>query len=382
MSQSLGSWRIGIVGATGAVGNELLRILSERRVAADRLELFASEESAGKEIAYGTTQLPIRAFDQRRLNQTTLAESQNAAVDCYFLAVDTQIAHEMAPRLIAETSAYVIDNSSAFRNDERIPLVIPEINGDELQASSRLVANPNCSTIIMLTGLNAWREKYGIEELHVATYQAVSGAGMGGMRELQVATQAALADHTFVPTIFPASCAFNVFCHESAIEVESGWSGEEAKMLRESKRIWGKSCPAIWPFCVRVPVLRAHSQAIWVRLSRPASRRQLRLALQNAPGVELLDSPQTQDFPTPVAASNCDTILVGRIRPAEQMKATDKSTGAKLSLDDDLPFVGWSVFVCGDQLRKGAALNAIQIASRLYEVSRTAASVQTNQAAR
>ncbi len=331
--------RIGVIGATGAVGREMLAILDQRRVTADQIQLFASSRSDGEIIRHGNAD--IRVNDVRQVSA--------AEFDCFLVATDAATSAEVTPKLVKQ-GALVVDNSSAFRNDPTVPLVIPEVNGDQLSSGPRLVANPNCSTVILLMALNPIREAFGIDEIQLATYQAVSGAGNAAISELRDASQAALNGEAIEPKVFPEPCAFNVFCHESPLDQPTGLCGEELKIITEARRIWNSPDLPISPICIRVPVFRAHSQAIWVRLTKPASRRQLRDSLRNFPGIRLIDDPVSGSFPTPLAASGRDEVLVGRLRPARI------PPGVAGSASDDAEFETWTLFACGDQLRKGAAL--------------------------
>jgi aspartate-semialdehyde dehydrogenase len=271
-------------------------------------------------------------------------------------AADAQTAREYAPIAVG-AGALVIDNSSAFRMDPAVPLVVPEVNGDQLESGSpRLIANPNCTTIILLTALEPLRRAFGVEAIDVATYQAVSGAGLAGMEELLDQTRAA-----FVPTagengnggprVFAEPCAFNVFSHDSAIDVATGVNGEERKVIDETRKIWADPAVRVTPTCVRVPVLRAHTEAITVTLRKPATEREVRDALALGEGLEVIDDRAANRFPTPRRASERDPVLVGRIRPDPGEPSDEHGRSRR-----------WCLLACGDQIRKGAALNAIQIA--------------------
>lgn len=333
--------RLAIVGATGAVGQEALGILAERQFPAERVVALASPNSEGARLAYGDGQVTVRAFDAGALVGCA------AAVFC----ADAAVAREHAPRAAA-AGVCVVDNSSAFRMDASVPLVVPEINGALLETDPRprLVANPNCSTIIMLLGLEPLRQRFGVREIVVSTYQAVSGAGIAGMRELDEQARAFAEGRAIEPRVFPRQCAFNVFTHESAMDPDSGVNGEEAKMIAETRKIWADPGVEVLPTCVRVPVRRAHSQSILVRLERAVSEADVRSALEAAPGVRVVDDRASGEFPTPLEASGIDEVLVGRVR---------LGGGAEGRSDRVM------LWACGDQLRKGAALNALQIAERL-----------------
>ena len=319
---------IAVVGATGAVGREALAILAERGHPADRVIALASARSAGDRLPYAGASVQVGALGDD-------FPACDAALFC--ATADTARAH--APRAVA-AGALVVDNSSAFRMDPAVPLVVPEINAETVRGA-RLIANPNCSTIILLTALNPLRRRFGVSKIVVSTYQAVSGAGLDAVRELETQTRAVLDGHTPEPAVFPEPCAFNVFSHESPLDPETGLNAEESKMIAESRRIWNDPALTLIPTCVRVPVLRAHTQSALVTLQTPATEAQVRAALAAAPGLSLLDDRAHNRFPTPLAATGRDPVLAGRVR---RFSPTE-----------------FGLLIAGDQLRKGAALNAVQI---------------------
>lgn len=331
-----------VVGATGAVGREALAILAERGVGAHRVRAIASERSVGALVPFGTTTLRAEALGARVF----------AGVDVAVFAASAEVAREWAPLAVGEGAA-VIDNSSAFRMEPGVPLVIPEVNGELLRSGPRLIANPNCSTILVLVALEPLRRAFGLERVHVATYQAVSGAGLAAMEELREQTAAVLAGGEPTPGVFREPCAFNVFSHDSAVDEGDGLNGEERKLVAESAKIWGRVVP-LTPACVRVPVLRAHSAAVSVSLAGAATIDEARAVLSRAPGVRVLDRRAANDFPTPAKAAGGDEVLVGRLRhdPSHGPDARGRSRDLCL-------------WLCGDQLRKGAALNAVQIGESL-----------------
>ena len=324
--------RIAVVGASGAVGREALALLLSMGVTPGRIGAFASGRSAGSTIACAGVAFRVGAVDPARL----------AEHDVALFCADAETARRHAPPL-AGAGTLVVDNSSAFRMDPDVPLVIPEVNGSALDRRPRLVANPNCSTVILLTALEPIRRAFGIERISLSTYQAVSGAGRAGIRELRAQTRAVLDGGTGEPTFFPEPCAFNVFPHESGVDPDTGFNEEERKIVAESRRIWGLPDLPILPTCVRVPVERAHSQSVAVDLAGPATRADVEDALRAAAGVALFGDPRG---PTPLRAAGGDDVLVGRVR------LDPDGSGRRLLL-----------WICGDQLRKGAALNAIQIAA-------------------
>jgi aspartate-semialdehyde dehydrogenase len=254
----------------------------------------------------------------------------------------------------------VIDNSSAFRLDPSVPLVVPEVNPGDLGGVRRgpgIIANPNCSTIIMLLAVNPLREAFGVDRVAACTYQAVSGAGAAAMDELASQARAVLDGGRPEPRVFHEPCAFNVFSHNSAVHPETGRNVEEQKMIDESRKMWGDAAVRITATCVRVPVMRTHAEALNVTLKRPANEREVRAALAAAPGVEVMDDRAANRFPTSIKASGRDEVLVGRIR-IDETQPVETVRGERAA-------VGWELFVAGDQLRKGAALNAVQIAELL-----------------
>ncbi|HLO39624.1 MAG TPA: aspartate-semialdehyde dehydrogenase [Phycisphaerales bacterium] len=345
--------RFAVVGATGAVGREVLQILSSRGIHQSRVVALASENSVGTTIPYGDGKVEIEA----------LGENSFATSDLAIFAASADVARRFAPAAVA-AGALVVDNSSAFRLDPHIPLIVPEINGSRLTRAAtppRLIANPNCSTVILLTAVDPLRRSFGVESIQVATYQAVSGAGIAAMDELRAQTRRVLDGHAPEPRFFKEPCAFNVFSHDSDVDPVSGLNVEERKIIDEARKIWSDPALQITPTCVRVPVLRAHTQAITVRLRRAATESEVRAAFENIPGVTLIDDRPANRFPTPLQASGRDDVLVGRLRPDPAVIETGKTVSG------DTPYISWCLLACGDQLRKGAATNAIQIADLLAE---------------
>jgi aspartate-semialdehyde dehydrogenase len=243
----------------------------------------------------------------------------------------------------------VVDNSSAFRMDPAVPLVVPEINPQALERHEGIIANPNCAAIISITPLWPIHRRNRIRRLIISTYQAASGAGAAAMAELEDATRAYLDGRDHQPKVLPHPYAFNLFSHNTVIDPETGYNDEETKVIKEARKIWGEPDLAISATCIRVPVLRAHSVSITFECERPAAPDEIRRILSDAPGVRLVDDPERNYFPMPRDASGQDDILVGRIR-------RDLSDPSRRSI---------SLFAVGDQLLKGAALNAVQIAEHL-----------------
>ena len=327
--------RVAIVGATGAVGQELLTILRERTFPITRLRAFASARSAGRTVTFAGGEVVVEA----------LPADGDLGADVVFSSAGGSVSKAHAWSW-AEHGAVVIDNTSAWRMDERVPLVVPEVNPDAALAHRGIVANPNCSTIIALMALAPLHRAFGLTRATVATYQAVSGAGAAGIAELEAQTRAVLAGADATPAKFRHPIAFNLFSHDSDVG-DDGYNVEERKLLLESRKILGAPDLAISATCVRVPVFRAHSEAIHAEFSRPVAEAEARAVLAAATGVRLVDDRETNTFPMPLDASGRDDVLVGRLR-------ADASKPGAIAL-----------FVAGDQIRKGAALNAVQIAEVL-----------------
>lgn len=327
--------RVALVGATGAVGRELLGLLAERNFPLSSLSLWSSPRSAGTKIPFRDGELTVKE----------LPLSGGLDADIIFSSASSAISREHAFRW-AEHGAAVIDNSSAWRLDERVPLVIPEVNPDAVRDHPGVIANPNCSTIIALMALAPLHRAFGLRRATVATYQAVSGAGAAGVTELEEQSRAVLAGEEPATSVFRHVIAFNLFSHDSDIG-QDGYNDEERKLLQESRKILGAPELAISATCVRVPVFRAHSEAIHAEFSQPVTAAAAREVLAGAAGITVVDDAARNTFPMPVAASGRDDILVGRIRE-------------DTSLEGALAF-----FVAGDQVRKGAALNAVQTAELL-----------------
>ncbi len=327
--------RVAIVGATGAVGEELLELLDERSFPLTYLRLFASPRSAGQ----------TRRFGGQTIEVEPLPESGDLDSDLVFSSAGGSVSRKHAWRWV-EHGAVVIDNTSAWRLDERVPLVVPEVNLAALAAHQGVVANPNCSTIIALMALAPLHRAFGLKRVTVATYQAVSGAGQAGMSELREQTRAVLAGESPQPEKFVHPIAFNLFSHDSEVGSD-GYNLEERKLLLESRKILAAPELRLSATCVRVPVMRAHAEALQVEFERFVDESEARTVLARARGLRLVDDRTSNTFPMPLEATGRDEVLVGRIRP-------DASKAGALAL-----------FVVGDQIRKGAALNAVQIAEAL-----------------
>ncbi len=345
---------IALVGATGAVGRECLTILEQRKFPHGPVRLLASARSAGSTTPYRGREHPVEELGERSFE----------GVDIAFFAAGSDTAKSFAPRAVA-AGAVVIDKSSAHRAVSSVPLVIPEINAETMapvRSQPGIVAVPNCSTIVMLVPLEPVRRAFGIERIVVSTYQAASGAGAAAMAELEQQTRDVIAGRAAQPRVFKEPCAFNVFSHDSNVDAATGSNGEEAKMASEARRIWSDPNLKVSATCVRVGVLRGHSESINITLRKPATERALRDALRAGQSIRLEDDRAANRFPTPLKATGGDEVLVGRIRPDESQDAT--GTGP------DRAFRGFSLFVSGDQLRIGAALTAVKIAEALLHPAR------------
>lgn len=329
-------YSVAVVGATGAVGREFLTLFENRNFPIRELALFASERSAGTELQYCSTSIRV--------------ETANAAIsrefDFAFLSAGAKASAELAPRL-AQNGTICIDNSSAFRMSGDVPLVIPEINFEAVRPETRIIANPNCTAIILLVATAPLMALGNVERIVVSTYQSASGAGAKGMDELLGQTREVLAGAVPQPNFFPHPYAFNLFSHNTPIGAD-GLNEEEEKVVAESRKILARPELKIFPTCVRVPVLRAHSESIYLEYShRAPSIEDARSAISDANGVRLVDDRDGNHFPMPSEASHAYEVLVGRLRH-------DPSNPNALAL-----------FASGDQLLKGAALNAVQIAEAI-----------------
>ena len=332
--------RVAIVGATGAVGQEFLDLLAHRGLAGrplppEELRLYASPRSAGRRVTYAGVELTVEA----------LPDDDDLQVDVAFSSAGGSVSKAHAWAWAAH-GAVVVDNTSAWRLDPRVPLVVPEVNPAAVQGHQGVIANPNCSTILALVALAPLDRAFGLTRATVATYQAVSGAGQAGIEELLGQTRAVLDGAAPDPVKFPHPIAFNLFSHDSEVG-DDGYNQEERKLLLESRKILGRPDLALSATCVRVPVVRAHAEAIHAEFARAVGVAEARAVLAAAAGVRLVDDPATNRFPMPLEASGQDDVLVGRLR-------ADASRPGALAL-----------FLAGDQVRKGAALNAVQIADLL-----------------
>lgn len=334
MSQS---YRVAILGATGAVGAELLTLLASRQFPLAELKLLASPRSAGSSLTFAGETLKVEAVTPECFN----------GIDLVLASAGASTSRLWAPQAV-QAGAVVVDNSSAFRMDEGIPLVVPEVNAQALEGHRGIIANPNCTTILMSVAVYPLHQVQPIKRLVISTYQSASGAGARAMEEVKIQSQAILNGLEPKAEVLPYPLAFNLFPHNSKL-TESGYCEEELKMVHETRKIFGESQLQITATCVRVPVLRAHSEAINIEFESPFAVAKARTIIAQAPGVKLVEDWQANYFPMPIDATGKDEVLVGRIRQ-----------------DISHPN-GLELWICGDQIRKGAALNAIQIAETLIE---------------
>lgn len=326
--------RIGIVGATGAVGRELLAVLADRGHTPGELRLFASERSVGRKLEFSG-----RSYDLQVLTDKCFTN-----LDWAFFSAGAAVSRRWARQAVA-AGALVIDNSSAFRLEPDVPLVVPEVNAHSVAEHHGLIANPNCVAALLTVAIWPLHQLSPLLRLIVSTYQSVSGAGRRAMVELEQQTADHLAGRPVRPEALPHPIAFNLFSHASEVD-QTGYNAEERKVIAETRKVLALPELPISITCIRVPVLRAHSLSITATFDRPISEDQARDAIRRAPGLRLVDDRPGNRFPMPSECSGRDEVLVGRIR-----RDLGQPDGRGLQL-----------FVCGDQLRKGAALNAVQIA--------------------
>lgn len=331
------SVNVAVVGATGAVGQEFLTVLAERSFPIGRLKLLASARSAGRKQTFRGETFTVEELTKDSFNDVQIA----------LFSASGSISREFGP-VAVQSGAIVVDNSSAFRMKEGIPLVVPEVNPQAIEKHNGLIANPNCSTIIMNVPVWPLHRANRVKRIVVSTYQAVSGAGAWGLEELDRQIKAYASGAAIEKLKFPHQIVNNLFSHNSKI-AENGYNEEENKMLSETRKIFGEPKLAITATCVRVPIPRAHCESINLEFERPITPAEVKQILSKAPGVRIIDNPEANHFPMPFEASGQDDVLVGRIR--QDMSREDGR--------------GIDLFVSGDQIRKGAATNAVQIAERL-----------------
>lgn len=335
MLKKKSKYNVAVVGATGAVGIEFLKVLADRKFPIDQLKLLASQRSVGKRLKFAGREIAVEE----------LTDKSFEGVDIALFSAGSTRSSEFAP-VAVKAGAVVVDNSSAFRMDPKVPLVVPEINPGDVKNHKGIIANPNCTTIIMLMAVNPIHKINPVKRIDVATYQAVSGAGAQALEELKLQQEALVAGRAPKAEVLKYVIANNIFSHNSDVN-ENGYNAEEMKMVKETHKILHDNTIAVTPTCVRVPITRAHSEALHLELSRNADIDAIRAALVKAPGVRVVDDRKNNYFPMPLDVTGRDEVLVGRIR-------------ADLSRKNAV-----NLFVCGDQLLKGAALNAVQIAELL-----------------
>ena len=330
---------VAVVGATGAVGEEFLRILEERKFPVKELRLLASKRSAGKKMRFCGVDHTVHELTKHSFQGIKIA----------LFSAGSSISKEYVPYAI-ESGAVCVDNSSAFRMDDDVPLVVPEVNPQDIAKHQGVIANPNCSTIQMVVALKPIHDAARIKRVVVSTYQAVSGAGLKAVDELQKETASILAGKTdFKRNLFPHQIAFNVLPQipQSNAFLPNGYTSEEMKMVNETKKIMGDHSIRITATTVRVPVVRSHSESVNIETERKITAAAVKKLLSTAPGVKLVDDPANQLYPLATDAAGKDEVFVGRIREDE-------------SIDN-----GINMWIVSDNIRKGAALNAIQIAEKL-----------------
>jgi aspartate-semialdehyde dehydrogenase len=328
-------YHIAVVGATGAVGAELLRVLERRNFPVSKLRALASRRSAGKKVQFRNEPIAVEELGEKSFDK----------IDIAFFSAGGEISRKFVPAA-RKAGAVVIDNSSVFRMDPEVPLVIPEINGQDVKEHRGLIANPNCTTAVALMAIYPLHRAFGVRRVVAASYQAVSGSGARAIDELKKQVEAAAQDRQSPPQVYPHPIAFNVLPHVDVF-LESGYTKEEMKMQNEGRKIMHLPGFRASVTCVRVPVYRAHSVAVSAEFEKKVSVEQAREVLAKAPGLELVDEPLQNRYPMPLNVAGKDNCEVGRVR-------------LDCALENGLAF-----WVSGDQLLKGAALNAVQIAELL-----------------
>ena len=331
------TYTVAILGATGAVGQEMIKILQERNFPVGKLIPLASARSAGKTLKFRGEDVTIQLA----------CDEAFEGVDIVLGAAENDIAKQFAPAIV-KAGAVFVDNSSAFRMDPKVPLIVPEVNPEDVSWHNGIISNPNCSTIITITAVNALNKLSPIKAMTASTYQAVSGAGAGGPIELMNEVEALREGKTYEPKVFSHQIAYNLIPQIGGEQFE-GYTSEEMKMQNEGRKIMHLPELKVSCTCVRVPVVRSHSISVSCRFDAPVTVEQVRQVLADAPGVKLVDDLSKKMYPMPLDTTDQDIVFVGRIRP---------------DLTDDNGICLWC---CGDQVRKGAATNAIQIAELLVK---------------
>jgi len=330
---------VAVVGATGAVGREMISVLEERKFPVDKIRLFASERSEGLELEY----------NKRTINVETLNEDSFKGIDIALFSAGGERSRIWAP-VAARSGCVVVDNSSQWRMDPEVPLVVPEVNPNDLEWHKGIIANPNCSTIQMVVVLKPLHDAAKIKRVVVTTFQAVSGTGKKAMDELLNQVRDILNFKEVTKEVYPHQIAFNVLPHIDKF-LENGYTKEEMKMVDETKKIMGGGSIRVTATTVRVPVFRGHSESLNIETEKKVSANEARAILSTAPGVVVYDAPEKNVYPLPLYAAGKDETYVGRIREDESIER------------------GLNLWVVSDNLRKGAALNAVQIAEKLIEMA-------------
>jgi aspartate-semialdehyde dehydrogenase len=332
-----GRYNVAVAGATGAVGQEMVKVLEQRDFPVKRLVPLASERSVGKTVSFKGEDVPVKVLD----------ENAFAGMDLALFSAGSGPSQTYAP-IAAQNGCVVVDNSSAWRMDPEKPLVVPEVNPHALKGHQGIIANPNCSTIQMVVALKPIHDAVGVKRIIVATYQAVSGTGLEAIEELSEQVQALMAMKEPEVKVYPHQIAFNCLPHIDAFQ-DNDYTKEEMKMVNETRKILEDDSILVSATTVRVPVFYGHSEAVWIETHKKITPQEARALLVQAPGVEVIDNPSLNQYPTAVQSAGEDATYVGRIRE-------------DLTCDH-----GLTMWVVSDNIRKGAALNAVQIAERLVE---------------
>jgi aspartate-semialdehyde dehydrogenase len=333
----MAKYNVAIVGATGMVGQEFIKVLGQRHFPMSSLKLFASDRSAGRKITVNAEEIVVHETTQHSFD----------GVDIALFSAGSETSQHFSP-IAARAGAVVIDNSAAFRMEPDVPLVVPEINPDDIKEHKGIIANPNCSTIQMVVACYPLHQANPIKRIVVDTYQSVSGTGSAAIEELSEQARQVLEGHSVVPHVYPHQIAFNIL-PEIDLFLDNGYTKEEWKMVEESKKIMHAPNIAISATCARVPIFIGHSEAVHVEFSEPMSPDTARRILAEAPGIKVLDDTNISLYPQPWSAAGSDDVFVGRIRK------------------DSSHDCGLAMWVVSDNLRKGAALNAVQIAEAMVE---------------
>lgn len=333
------TYNVAILGATGAVGQEMMKVLAERNFPIQTLKLLASKRSAGKKVTFKNQELTIEEATKDSFE----------GMDIVLGAAENDIAKELLPYAV-KAGAIVVDNSSAYRLDKDVPLVVPEVNPEDIFTNKGIIANPNCATIIALVAINALNSYAKVKSMVVSTYQAVSGAGNPGIEELKTQVAALSNNEEVTPKVFPYQIAFNLIPQIGGFD-ELGYSSEEMKMQNEGRKILHNEDLKVTCTCIRIPVYRSHSESITLTFENEIDVEKAKELLKDAEGVKLMDDPNNKVYPMPLDTTDQDLVYVGRIRK-------------DLTRDDNKSLTLWC---CGDQVRKGAATNAVQIAMKYIE---------------